>query len=78
MAETAKVQSRGRVTIPASVRDALHLGPGDGLVFIEAGPGRFELRPDNRRPALLRRGRESRLSVPLRRRTDQLELPIER
>lgn len=78
MAETARMQSRGRITIPSSVREAMQLGPGDGVVFIEAGSGRFELRPDNRRPALLRRGMSNRLTVPLRRRTDQLELPIDR
>ena len=34
--------SKGRVTIPAKVRLALHLSTGDRVEFVEVGPGRFE------------------------------------
>ena len=34
---TAKVTSKGQITVPKSVRDYLGLGPGDELEFIEDG-----------------------------------------
>ena len=39
---TATVTSKGQITIPAAVRDALHVGAGDRVEFVEIEPGRFE------------------------------------
>ena len=40
---SAILSSKGRVTVPAKVRLALHLSMGDRVEFVEMGPGRFEL-----------------------------------
>lgn len=40
---TATITSKGQVTIPVTVRDALKLGAGDRVEFIEVAPGRYEL-----------------------------------
>lgn len=40
---TATVTSKGQITIPAHVRKALQVEPGDRLEFVEVDPGRFEL-----------------------------------
>lgn len=40
---TATVTSKGQVTIPVDVRQAMHVEPGDRLEFIEVEPGRFEI-----------------------------------
>jgi AbrB family looped-hinge helix DNA binding protein len=76
MNHAATVQTRGRVTIPAEVRQALLVRPGDEVNFVETEPGRFELQTELRRPALLRRDAKSRTSMPVERRTAQLKLPI--
>jgi AbrB family looped-hinge helix DNA binding protein len=39
---TATVTSKGQITIPAAVREALHVGAGDRVEFVEIEPGRFE------------------------------------
>lgn len=39
----ATVTSKGQVTIPQAVRDALHLKPGDRVDFVLVGPDRFEI-----------------------------------
>ena len=39
---TATVTSKGQITIPAGVRDALHVGTGDRVKFVQIEPGRFE------------------------------------
>jgi AbrB family looped-hinge helix DNA binding protein len=39
----ARVTSRGRITIPVEVREALQVGQGDRVEFIEVARGRFEL-----------------------------------
>jgi antitoxin PrlF len=41
----ATVTSKGQITIPASVRAALHLGAGDRLDFVEIAPMRYEIVP---------------------------------
>ncbi len=41
--------SKGQVTIPKSVRDALHLHTGDKLDFIVTGEGEAVLKPVTRR-----------------------------
>jgi antitoxin PrlF len=40
---TATMTSKGQITIPAVVRNALGVGVGDRVEFIEVEPGRFEL-----------------------------------
>jgi antitoxin PrlF len=40
---TARLTSKGRITIPQRVRDALGLHIGDRVAFLETEPGRFEL-----------------------------------
>jgi AbrB family looped-hinge helix DNA binding protein len=39
---TATVSSKGQITIPATVRESLHVGVGDRVEFIEIAPGRYE------------------------------------
>jgi len=39
---SAPVTSTGQITIPAEVRDALQVGRGDRVEFVEVAPGRFE------------------------------------
>lgn len=45
---TATLTSKWQITIPAVVRDSLHLGAGDRLEFIQMGEGRFEVIAANR------------------------------
>ena len=40
---SATVTSKGQITIPASVRQALQVKPGDRVEFIEVDTGRFEV-----------------------------------
>jgi antitoxin PrlF len=40
---TATMTSKGQVTIPAAVREALGVDAGDRVEFVEVAPGRFEL-----------------------------------
>lgn len=40
----AKVTSKGQITIPAAVRDALGIKPGEKLIFFDGGNGEFRLR----------------------------------
>jgi antitoxin PrlF len=40
---TATVTSKGQITIPANVRLALQVKPGDRVEFVEVDPGRFEV-----------------------------------
>ncbi len=39
---TASISSKGQVTIPAVVRETLHVGTGDRVEFVEIEPGRYE------------------------------------
>ena len=39
---TATVTSKGQITIPANVRQALKVEAGDRVEFVEVDPGRFE------------------------------------
>jgi AbrB family looped-hinge helix DNA binding protein len=57
----AKLNANGRVVIPAAVRKALDLRPGDELIIrVEDG----ELRMSTRRQALARARRVIRESIP--------------
>ena len=40
---SATVTSKGKITIPAKVRQALKLEAGDRIEFVEVASGRFEL-----------------------------------
>jgi antitoxin PrlF len=40
---TAKLTTRGRVTIPVKIRGMMGLRPGDRIEFINVGQGRFDL-----------------------------------
>lgn len=39
----ATVTTKGQITIPLEVRQALHVEAGDRVEFIEVQPGRFEV-----------------------------------
>ncbi|WP_284620540.1 AbrB/MazE/SpoVT family DNA-binding domain-containing protein [Aquabacterium humicola] len=69
---TARIQTRGRVTLPAEVRRALQVAGGDELVFVETAPGRYEVKAEARGAALLKRRRTARLEVPVKRQLDLL------
>ncbi len=38
---TATITSKGQITIPASVREALSVGIGDRVEFVQIEPGQF-------------------------------------
>jgi antitoxin PrlF len=40
---TATVTSKGQITIPADVRQALQVEAGDRVEFLEVEPGRFDV-----------------------------------
>lgn len=40
---TATLISKGQITIPAAVREALSVDAGDRVEFVEIAPGRYEL-----------------------------------
>ena len=42
---TATLTSKGQITIPVAVREALRIGAGDRVEFVEVEPGRFEMIP---------------------------------
>ncbi len=42
---TATLTSKGQVTIPKNIRDALHLETGDTIEFVVQGKGKAVLRP---------------------------------
>ena len=39
---TATVTTKGQITIPVAVREALHVAAGDRVEFVEITPGRYE------------------------------------
>ena len=76
MQRTATVQTRGRVTLPAGIRQALQIGRGDDIVFVETAPGRFEVKAEARRAALLSRSPAGRFEAAPSNRVRQLELSL--
>lgn len=40
---TATVTSKGQITIPVAVREAMGVAAGDRVEFVEVEPGRYEL-----------------------------------
>jgi|GEM_PF-6100454 len=46
----ARLQERGQFTVPARVREAVGMRPGDQLLVRALGPGRFEVMAVPRRP----------------------------
>ena len=74
---SSTVQTKGRVTLPLGVRQALHVARGDEVVFVETAPGRFEVKAEARKAALLNRPRVSRSEVSVRRRAPQVGLPLQ-
>ena len=45
---TAKLTTKGQITIPADVRRLLNVQAGDRVEFVQIEPGRFELVPATR------------------------------
>ena len=74
--QSAKIQTRGRLTLPAEVREALKVEPGDQVTFTETKPGRFEVRAQDRSGALLERRPVNRLAVKVPSTKRQVELPM--
>ena len=40
---TATVTTKGQITIPSNVRQALHVEAGDRVEFVDIGSGQFEI-----------------------------------
>ena len=45
---TATLTSKGQITIPVAVRNALGIGTGDRVEFVEVAAGRYEVIPATR------------------------------
>ena len=71
-----KLQSRGRLTLPADVRKALGVEPGDKVEFHETRAGCVEVKAMRRAGALNDRTTVSRLDVAVPKTRRQMELPI--
>jgi len=60
---TATLTSKGQITIPAAVREALGVHAGDRVEFVEIAPGRYEFiaatRPVTALKAMFGKSRES-------------------
>jgi AbrB family looped-hinge helix DNA binding protein len=45
MKKTARITSKGQITVPREIRRALGVGPGDKLLFEKDGGGGIHVRP---------------------------------
>ena len=54
MNHSAKITSKGQITLPADIRKELGLGAGDKVDFVKNAAGKFELKPRTGRFADLR------------------------
>lgn len=61
----ATVNSRGQITIPASVRSALKIGPSDRIDFIKTADDRFEVVAATREVSRLRGMVKARRAVSI-------------
>lgn len=71
---TTTLTSKGQVTIPKKVRDALHLQPGNAVEFAVNASGEVVLRKAGRKPAVVKRDRfeAARGTAQIKWRTDEL------
>ena len=51
---SATLTSKGQITLPVAVRNALGLSTGDRVEFVQVTPGRFELIPATQSVVALR------------------------
>ena len=71
---TTTLTSKGQVTIPKKVRDALHLQPGSAVEFAVNASGEVVLRKAGRKAAAVKRDRfeAARGTAQIKWRTDEL------
>lgn len=71
---TTTLTSKGQVTIPKKVRDALHLQPGNAVEFAVNASGEVVLRKAGRKPAAAKRDRfeAARGTAQVKWRTEEL------
>ena len=74
--QAVKLQSRNRLTLPADVRKALGVEPGDQVEFHETKAGRVEVKATPRVGAVHDRSAITRLDVAVPKTKRQMELPI--
>ena len=60
----AKITSKGQITLPAQVRARLNVGPGDRVVFAEAGDGKIVVRSRSGTLADLRGVLGDKVTIP--------------
>jgi AbrB family looped-hinge helix DNA binding protein len=71
---TTTLTSKGQVTIPKKVREALHLQPGNAVEFAVNASGEVVLRKAGRKPAAVKQDRfeAARGTAQIKWRTDEL------
>lgn len=62
---TATITSKGQITIPAEVREALGLGAGDRISFEETAPGQYSFVPVRKQPVSVLKGMFGRVKRPV-------------
>jgi AbrB family looped-hinge helix DNA binding protein len=60
----ATVTSKGQLTLPKSVRDALGVGPGDRVEFVQMADGNFAMMPATK-PIMRLKGSIRKPKVPV-------------
>jgi AbrB family looped-hinge helix DNA binding protein len=61
---TATITSKGQLTLPKAVRDALDLHPGDRVNFVRMEDGRYAVLPANR-PVMALKGMIAAPAAPV-------------